>query len=964
VVLLQRDGFEDPVNRTNELQENIRLSTDNPQSDSSLPIDPRVLRTDIRSEMQTSYLTYAMSVIISRALPDVRDGLKPSQRRILVAMNDLNLGPGGGRKKCAKIAGDTSGNYHPHGEGAIYPTLVRMAQDWVMREVLIDKQGNFGSLAGLPPAAMRYTEARLSQAAAEMMRDIDRETVDYTPTYDNDRLEPVVLPARFPNLLVNGSNGIAVGMATSIPPHNMAEVCEAVIRIIDNPDTMIDELLEVMPGPDFPTGGIICGTMGIRQAFMTGRSTLTLRSRTHFETEGKADVIVVTEIPYQETRDRIREKLEVLVRDERIKGIARIVDLTDRNVPSWQVRLHIVLKRDADKDVVLNQLYEYSPLQTTVSVIMLALDGNRPQLMPIRTMLDAFIRHRVDVIRRRTEFMLREARKRKHTVEGLLLAQTDIDRIIKTIRDSSSRAAAKEALQTIPIPAPLVSRALGENGYRAFVLENGEAENYFLSANQSEAIVSMQLGSLANLEREKLVAEHQHLLDNIAEYLRLLSDESNLRAVVRTDMEELKAKFPDKRRTTISEEELGDYDKEALIAVQPMVVTMSQRGYIKRTPLDVYEAQNRGGKGIKGATSDEEDPIAHLFVSSTHDFLLFFTDKGKVHWIKVYDLPLQPRTGKGRALANLITLEEGEGIASCFNVRYFPDDKYLVIATRQGIIKKTALSAYGRPMKGGIIAIRLDEGDSLVDVRIVEGDQDLVLSTSSGMAIRFNHEDARPLGRATRGVKGINLAKDDIVVGMVVADPERTLLSICEFGYGKRTPFGPADVTADEGISIESAPADENGAATLDEVVPSDDGAEPVEAEAADESSPGSNMKYRRQRRGGKGLRDIKTTARNGKVVDVLSVIDEDEVLMVTSRGKIQRIRANDINTIGRNTQGVRIIRLDDGDTLVSCAVIPGDVIDEEAARAAAALAKLAAEMPALPLATSEPDEPAEPVDE
>ncbi len=940
------------------------MSTDNPQSDSSLPIDPRVLRTDIRSEMQTSYLTYAMSVIISRALPDVRDGLKPSQRRILVAMNDLNLGPGGGRKKCAKIAGDTSGNYHPHGEGAIYPTLVRMAQDWVMREVLIDKQGNFGSLAGLPPAAMRYTEARLSQAAAEMMRDIDRETVDYTPTYDNDRLEPVVLPARFPNLLVNGSNGIAVGMATSIPPHNMAEVCEAVIRIIDNPDTMIDELLEVMPGPDFPTGGIICGTMGIRQAFMTGRSTLTLRSRTHFETEGKADVIVVTEIPYQETRDRIREKLEVLVRDERIKGIARIVDLTDRNVPSWQVRLHIVLKRDADKDVVLNQLYEYSPLQTTVSVIMLALDGNRPQLMPIRTMLDAFIRHRVDVIRRRTEFMLREARKRKHTVEGLLLAQTDIDRIIKTIRDSSSRAAAKEALQTIPIPAPLVSRALGENGYRAFVLENGEAENYFLSANQSEAIVSMQLGSLANLEREKLVAEHQHLLDNIAEYLRLLSDESNLRAVVRTDMEELKAKFPDKRRTTISEEELGDYDKEALIAVQPMVVTMSQRGYIKRTPLDVYEAQNRGGKGIKGATSDEEDPIAHLFVSSTHDFLLFFTDKGKVHWIKVYDLPLQPRTGKGRALANLITLEEGEGIASCFNVRYFPDDKYLVIATRQGIIKKTALSAYGRPMKGGIIAIRLDEGDSLVDVRIVEGDQDLVLSTSSGMAIRFNHEDARPLGRATRGVKGINLAKDDIVVGMVVADPERTLLSICEFGYGKRTPFGPADVTADEGISIESAPADENGAATLDEVVPSDDGAEPVEAEAADESSPGSNMKYRRQRRGGKGLRDIKTTARNGKVVDVLSVIDEDEVLMVTSRGKIQRIRANDINTIGRNTQGVRIIRLDDGDTLVSCAVIPGDVIDEEAARAAAALAKLAAEMPALPLATSEPDEPAEPVDE
>jgi DNA gyrase subunit A len=533
--------------------------------------------------------------------------------------------------------------------------------------------------------------------------------------------------------------------------------------------------------------------------------------------------------------------------------------------------------------------------------------------------------------------MLREARKRKHTVEGLLLAQIDIDRIIKTIRDSASRAAAKDALQTIPIPSALVSRALGDDGFRAFVLENGEATDYFLSLNQSEAIVSMQLGSLANLEREKLVAEHQHLLDNIAEYLRLLSDEANLRAVVRADMEELKARFPNKRRTTISEEELGDYDKEALIAEQPMVVTMSQRGYIKRTPLDVYEAQNRGGKGIKGATSDEEDPIAHLFVSSTHDYLLFFTDKGKVHWIKVYDLPLQARTGKGRALANLMTLEEGEGIANCFNVRYFPDDKYLVIATRQGIIKKTALSAYGRPQKGGIIAIRLDDGDALVDVRIVEGDNDLILSTSTGMAIRFNHEDARPLGRATRGVKGINLSKGDIVVGMVVADPERTLLSICEHGYGKRTPFGPADVAPDDALP------------TDDSVVPSDDAVvadEPAEAEAGDESSPGSNMKYRRQRRGGKGLRDIKTTARNGKVVDVLSVIDSDEVLMVTSRGKIQRIRASDINTIGRNTQGVRIIRLDQDDTLVSCAVIPGDVIDEEAARAAAAVAKLAAETP------------------
>ncbi|MFM8475553.1 MAG: DNA gyrase subunit A, partial [Planctomycetaceae bacterium] len=913
------------------------MSSDSSQNDSGALYDPRVLRTDIQAEMRTSYLTYAMSVIISRALPDVRDGLKPSQRRILVAMNDLSLSPGSGRKKCAKIAGDTSGNYHPHGEQAIYPALVRMAQDWVMREVLIDKQGNFGSLAGLPPAAMRYTEARLSQASAEMMRDIDRETVDFVPTYDNDRLEPVVLPARFPNLLVNGSSGIAVGMATSIPPHNMAEVCEAVIRVIDNPDAGLEEILEVLPAPDFPTGGVICGTLGIRQAYLTGRSTLTLRSRTHFETEKNADVIVVTEIPYMETRDRIREKLEVLVAEERIKGIARIVDLTDRNVPPWQVRLHIVLKRDADRDVVLNQLFEYSPLQSTVSVILLALDGNRPQLMTLRMLLDAFIRHRVDVIRRRTEYLLREARKRRHTVEGLLLAQTDIDRIIQTIRQASSRAAAKESLQQIGVPAPLVARALGEIGYAAFTSENGEAPEYFLSPNQAEAIVSMQLGSLAGLEREKLATEYQTLLQNIAEYLRLLSDEANLRALVRSDMEELRARFPDKRRTTISEEELGDYDKEALIAEQPMVVTLSQRGYIKRTPLDVYEAQHRGGKGIKGAAADEEDPIAHLFVSSTHDYLLFFTNRGRVHWLKVYDLPLQPRTGKGRALANLITLEEGEGIANCFNVRHFPDDQYLVIATRQGIIKKTSLSAYGRPMKGGIIAIRLDDGDALVDVRIVSSDQDLVLSTSGGMAIRFNHEDARPMGRATRGVKGITLTRGETVVGMVVADPERTLLSICEFGYGKRTPFGPAEATPDD------APPADDGAMVVAEDVVVDESLE----EAGEDAAPGSNMKYRRQRRGGKGLRDIKTTARNGRVVDVLSVCDDDQVLMVTSRGKIQRIRAADINTIGRNTQGVRIIRLDEGDSLVSCAVIPGDSIEEAAARAAQVVVPSPSALPA-----------------
>ena len=875
------------------------MSTDDPSGELSVPDNGdnnRVLRTDIQEEMQNSYLTYAMSVIISRALPDVRDGLKPSQRRILVAMNDLNLNPGGSRKKCAKIAGDTSGNYHPHGEGAIYPTLVRMAQEWVMREVLIDKQGNFGSLAGLPPAAMRYTEARLAGAAAEMLRDIDRDTVDFSATYDNDNVEPVVLPARFPNLVVNGSTGIAVGMATSIPPHNMGEVCEAVKRIIDNPELTLDELMDAMPGPDFPTGGIICGRMGIRQGFMTGRSTITVRARTHFETEKNSDVIVVTEIPYMETRDRIREKLELLVRDERIKGISRIVDLTDRTLPPWQVRLHIVLKRDADKDIVLNQLYQFSPLQTTVSMILLALDGNRPRLMTMRSMLDAFIRHRVEVIRRRTEFQLREARKRKHTVEGLLLAQIDIDRIIKTIRDSASRAAAREALQGIPIPAEMVARALGEAGFNEYQIEQGTQQEYFLSANQAEAIVSMQLGSLANLEREKLQGEHAQLLENIAEYLHLLSDESHIRAVIREDMEEIQSKFGDKRRTDISFEELGDYDKEALIAEESMVVTLSQRGYIKRTPLHTYEAQNRGGKGIKGASSDEEDAIEHLFVSSTHNYLLFFTDRGKVHWLKVYDLPLQARTAKGRALVNVITLEDGERISNCFSVREFPDDKFLMIATRKGIVKKTALSAYGRPQKGGIIAIRLDDDDALVDVRILEGDQDVVISTSGGMAIRFNHEDARPMGRATRGVKGISLTEQETVVGMVVALPDHTLLTVCEQGYGKRTPFGAGVSGADD----------------------------------EDSESTSSSAQYRRQKRGGKGLRDIKTTDRNGMVVDALAVQDDDEVLIVTSKGKIQRLRAADISTIGRNTQGVRIMKLDKDDSVASCAVIASEDLATE----------------------------------
>ncbi|MEX0716541.1 MAG: DNA gyrase subunit A [Planctomycetaceae bacterium] len=922
---------------------------DVPEDDLSAPEagaarDGLIRKLDIEDEMRASYLTYAMSVIISRALPDVRDGLKPSQRRILVAMNDLNLGPNSGRVKCAKISGDTSGNYHPHGDSSIYPTLVRLAQNWVMREVLIDKQGNFGSLAGLPPAAMRYTEARLSAVAAEMLDDIDRDTVDYVPTYDQRGVEPVVLPARFPNLLVNGSSGIAVGMATNIPPHNLDEVCAAVVKLIDDPECTIDDLLEVLPGPDFPTGGVICGRLGIRQGYMTGRSTLTLRAKTHFETERNSEVIVITEIPYMETRDRVKEKLEQLVRDDRIKGISRVVDFTDRKIPSWQVRLHVVLKKDADREVVLNQLYKYSPLQTTISIILLALVGNRPQTLPLKDMLLQFLRHRIDVVRRRTEFLLAQARKRKHTVEGLLIAQLDIDQIIRTIRESPSRAEARTRLQAIAIPAEMVARALGDEGFLRFQEEQGTESEYHLSANQTEAIVSMQLGSLANLERETLAGEHKKLLDDIAGHLELLSSEDNIRAVIRRDMEELRRKYGDKRRTDFSDEELGDVDQGDLIAEEPMVVTLSRRGYVKRTPLDTYRAQNRGGKGIMGAKMDEEDPIAHLFVSSTHDWLLFFTDRGKVFWQKVYDLPLQRRVAKGRALVNLLRLEEGESVSNCLAVRDFPENRYLMMATRHGIVKKTALSAYARPLKGGIIAIRLDEGDQLIDVRIVSGDDDVVLATRNGMSIRFSHDDARPMGRATRGVKGISLGKDDLVVGMVIAEPEMCLLTLCEKGFGKRTPFGPPTLGADEADAEDTAEIDEpvgmDDAETVDaDDEPADDtGAdgEPAEGEAdietngeetAGQTHVSSSFRYRRQRRGGKGVRDIRTTDRNGKVVDAIAVADEDDVLMVTANGKIQRNHARDIRQVGRNTQGVRIIRLDEEDTVVSIARIPGETL-------------------------------------
>jgi DNA gyrase subunit A len=891
--------------------------------------DGRLVELPIEEELKESYLTYAMSVIVSRALPDVRDGLKPSQRRILVAMNDLNLGPGSSRVKCAKISGDTSGNYHPHGESVIYPTLVRMAQEWNMRYPLIDKQGNFGSIAGLPPAAMRYTEARLSAISAQILDDLTLDTVDYVPTYDERRTEPTVLPSRFPNLLVNGSSGIAVGMATSIPPHNLNEVCDALIRVIEEPDISVDELLEIIQGPDFPTGGVICGRSGIRRGYHTGRGTMTVRARARIEEVNKRNRIVVSEIPYQQFRDRVIERIAALVNEGRIAGISGIRDESDLKEP---VRLVIDLKRDADPDVVLNQLYQFSPLQDSFSIILLALVDGKPRLMSIKAFLDEFIRHRMIVIRRRTQFSLAGARKRKHTVEGLLLALTNIDEIIRIIRASRTQAEAKVALMGVECPAAMMRRALGEDGFRLFEQERGVANTYSLTAVQSDAILRMTLGQLVNLEQEKLGDEHAKLLEAIGEFLRILSDDANILAIIRTDLEEIKRRYGDARRTEISGEELGDIDLEDLITEETMVVSISHQGYIKRTPASVYRAQRRGGKGLKGAKAEEEDPIEHLFVASTHAYLLFFTNRGRVYWQKVYGVPQLSRESRGRAIVNLLNLEAGEQIADCRPVRDFDlPGHFLMMATRNGLIKKTPLEAYSRPKKGGIIAIKLRDGDELVDVVITKPGDEVVLATAAGMAIRFKESDARPMGRNTSGVKGIRLGANDQLVGMVVADPEATLLTTCLNGYGKRTNFGPnaeGNPEDDAGeIGAEAGEAADGVETETPDVVDTAEGGESSEDDAS------SSARYRTQRRGGKGLRDIKTTQRNGPVIGIARVDGDDEILMMTSRGKIQRIRAAEISVIGRNTQGVRIMSLDEDDTLTAVVRVPkedNDVVDAE----------------------------------
>lgn len=866
---------------------------------------------NIEDELKDSYLTYAMSVIISRALPDVRDGLKPSQRRILLAMHDLNLGPTSSTSKCAGIVGETMKRYHPHGDASIYPTLVRMAQDWVMRHRLVHSQGNFGSIAGLPPAQMRYTEARLTPVAAEMLADLERGTVDFIDNYDGKYREPLVLPSRFPNLLVNGSDGIAVGMATEIPPHNLGEVCNALILLIKEPETTVEQLMQHIPGPDFPTGGIICGRQGILDGYRTGRGKVTLRARADIREEGNKTQIIIHEVPFQQTRNRLAEIMGELVKDERIKGISAIRDESSAR-SGEPVRLVVDVKRDADPNLVLNQLYQYSPLQKTVSIILLALVDNRPRTLTLKQMLEEFLRHRVQVIRRRTEYLLREAKRRAHILEGQLIAISSLDEVISICRQSPSRAQAKERLQALEVAAAVLQRALGEGHFTALQREIGVQGSYRMSEAQAEAVVRLQLGQLAALERDEIFKEYNDLRQQIVSYEELLSTDRNIHNVIKADLEELRDKFGDERRTQIIDTEASRVSLEDLIPEETNAITLSHNGYIKRLPLSTYRTQHRGGKGVSGGAAREDDFVEHFFVSSTHAYLLCFTNRGQLYWLKVYDLPEMGRTSAGRAIANVLSLKEEEKITSVIPVRRFEENRFLLMATRRGLIKKTALAEYSRPKSGGIIGILLEEGDTLIDVALTQPGDEVILSTRQGMAIRFSEAGARAMGRATRGVKGIGLMEGDEVVGMVVADPEGYLLTICQNGYGKRTPFG-ANVAGDE-------PAAAEGEEPTEEVVE-----EPAEEEPSGEgeiTKDRSAMRYRKQKRGGKGLRDIRTSDRNGLVVGVASVRDTDDIVLITSQGMVNRTHIREIRIVGRNTQGVRIMNLNEGDRIASLAKV------------------------------------------
>ncbi|MEO8504845.1 MAG: DNA gyrase subunit A [Acidobacteriota bacterium] len=808
-------------------------------TDRPLPFETH-LGVDIEAEMKRSYIDYAMSVIIGRALPDVRDGLKPVHRRVLYGMWEVGNTASKAYKKSARIVGDVMGKYHPHGDSAIYDAVVRMAQEFSMRYPLVDGQGNFGSIDGDNPAAMRYTEVRLTKFAEEMLKeDIDKETVEWVPNYDGSESEPAVLPARTPNLLVNGSSGIAVGMATNIPPHNLGEVIDALCLVIDNPETPLEKIMRVLPGPDFPTAGFIHGLTGIQQAYMTGRGIIQVRARAAVETQrrGEKQSIIITEIPYQVNKARLIEKIAELVREKRLEGLSDLRDESDRE----GIRIVLEVKRGEVPEVILNSLYKLTQMQTTFGIILLAIVDNQPKVLTLLQMLRLFLDHRKVVIIRRTRFDLRKAEERAHILEGLLKALDHLDQVIATIRSSQTPSEAKERLMS----------------------------GFAFSDVQAQAILEMRLQRLTGLERQKIVDEYKELMTLIERLRAILASDKLVLEEIRRELAEIKAAYGDKRRTEIIPE-TNEITLEDMIADEDMVITITNSGYIKRSPLSLYRAQGRGGKGRNGMSTKDGDFVERLYVASAHSYVLVFTESGRVHWIKVYDIPQAGPAAKGKAIINLLNLEQSEKIAASVAVREFPEDKFLVFATRNGTIKKTVLAEYGNPRAGGIIAINIEDGDRLLDVRVTDGEKEILLATRNGFSIKFPENDVRSTGRATSGVRGIDLRDHDLVVGMEPLEKEGDILTVCENAYGKRTETG----------------------------------------------------EYRVQSRGGLGIINLKISEKTGKVVGVKQVREEDGMMLITHEGMIIRLNVADVRQIGRSTQGVKLMDLEAGDKIVSIAKI------------------------------------------
>lgn len=798
----------------------------------------KIVPIHIEDEMKDSYISYAMSVIVGRALPDVRDGLKPVHRRILYAMKELNLEHTKPYKKAARIVGETLGKYHPHGDVAVYDTLVRMVQDFSLRYPLVEGQGNFGSVDGDAAAAMRYTEARMAAITDEILADLEKDTVDFVPNFDASLQEPALLPATLPNLLVNGSSGIAVGMATNIPPHNLSEVADGIIALIDDSDISVKDLMKIIKAPDFPTGGIICGREGIKQAYTTGRGLLKIRARAGVESQksGK-ESIVITEIPYQVNKSNLIESMAQLVQDKKVEGISDIRDESDKD----GLRVVVELKRDGNAQVILNQLFKHTQLEVSFGVIMLALVDKRPRVLNLKQISECYIDHRKEIVTRRTKFELKRAQERAHILEGLKKALANLDKVIETIKKSKSVPDAKDAL----------------------------VKKFDLTEIQAQAILEMQLQRLTALEREKIEEEYLDLIKKIELYESILKSEKKVLQIIKDELLKLKEKYGDERRTDIVGE-IEELEVEDLIAEEDVVITISHSGYIKRLPVSGYRKQRRGGRGVMGAEVKEEDFVEHLFIASTHEHMLFFTNQGRVHWLKVYDIPQAGKQAKGKAIINLLELQQGETISAFVPVKEFKEGHFLIMATRQGAIKKTSLEAYSHPRKGGIVGITLEKGDELIGVVPTDGKKEILLATREGKAIRFPESQVRDMGRSAKGVKGIRLSKKDEVIAMEIVNPEATVLTVTSLGFGKRTQF----------------------------------------------------KEYRTQSRGGKGIINIRVTKKNGEAVGLKTVFDKDEIMLITERGVIVRCPVKDIRTTGRASQGVRVIKLDAKDKIASVASV------------------------------------------